>query len=342
MSLPGNAAGESVENILLVRLGAMGDVIQTLPAAAELKRCFPQARLIWAVESRWSPLLCGNPHVDKVAEVPLKRWRRAKWSRATRREAAEFRRGLQRERFDLAIDFQGLIKSAAIAFLSRPERIYGFARGQLREPLAALLYSNRVEAGSVHVVDRYRELAAAARGLRPHGEAVFPLPPGTFKADLPADYVMASPYAGWGAKQWPLERYAALAGMLWRRRGIPLLIDCAPGAAAAAAAIARAAEPGAAVLHASSLEELIGAARRAAAVVGLDSGPLHLAAALGKPGVAVFGPTDPARNGPYGASIETLRSPDAQTTYQRGKSPAASMRAVSAEAVFEKLDRLLP
>ena len=341
MSLPVSAAGKSVENILLVRLGAMGDVIQTLPAAAELKRCFPQAALTWAIESRWAPLLHGNPHVDRVFEIPLNRLRKAKWSRAARREIAGCLSGLRQAKFDLAVDFQGLVKSAAVAFLSRAGRIYGFDRCRLREPFAAVFYSNRIEAGSKHVVDRYRELAAAVRGLRPAGAADFPLPSGETKAALPDDYVIASPHAGWGAKQWPFERYAALADLLWSRRRIPLLLDCAPRDEAAAASIARLAAPGAVVPHPSGIAALIAATRRASAVVGLDSGPLHLAAALGKPGVAIFGPTDPARNGPYGKSIEVLRSPDAETTYRRGKAPAAAMRAVAPQAVFEKLDRLL-
>ncbi len=341
MLLPASVAGESVENILLVRLGAMGDVIQTLPAAAELKRCFPQAGLTWAIESRWAPLLRGNPHIDRVFEIPLDRRREAKWSRAPFRKLAGCLTGLRRTKFDLAVDFQGLLKSAAVAFLSRACRIYGFGRSQLREPLAAAFYSNCVEAESQHVVDRYRELAAATRGRRPAGAADFPLPSGAPKAALPAAYVIASPHAGWGAKQWPFERYAMLADLLWSRRGIPLLLDCAPRDEGAAASIVRSAAPGAVVPHPSGIEEMIAATRRASAVVGLDSGPLHLAAALGRPGAAIFGPTDPARNGPYGKSIEVLRSPGAETTYRRGKAPAASMRAVTPEAVFEKLNRLL-
>ncbi len=341
MSLPVSAAGESARNILLVRLGAMGDVVQTLPAAAELRRCFPQGRLTWAIESRWAPLLRGNPHLDQVVEVPLKRWREAKWRRTTRREIADFRLGLRQMQFDLAVDYQGLVKSAAVAFLSGAERVYGFDRPQLREPLAAAVYSNRVRAESRHVVDRYRELAASTRGLRPAGAAAFPLPTGETEADLPDNYVIASPHAGWGAKQWPFAHYAALADLLWSRRRIPLLIDCPPDGGETAAAIARRAASGAVVAHASDLEGLIAATRRASAVVGLDSGPLHLAAALGKPGAAIFGPTDPARNGPYGKSIAVLRSPDAETAYRRGKTPAASMRAVTPQAVFEKLDRLL-
>lgn len=340
MLLTVSAASERVENILLVRLGAMGDIIHTLPAAAELKRCFPQAGLTWAIESRWAPLLRGNPHVDEVLEVPLKRWRKAKWSRTTRLEFADLRLKLRQAKFDLAVDFQGLVKSAAVTFLSRADRVYGFERSQLREPLAAVFYTHRIRAASQHVVERYRELAASTRGLRPQSALEFALPPGEPKPGLPAHYVMASPRAGWVAKQWPLEHYAALANLLWRRRRIPLLIDCAPHDEEAAASVARQAEPGAVVLHPSGIEEMIAATRRAAAVVGLDSGPLHLAAALGKPGVAIFGPTDPARNGPYCESIAVMRHPSAETVYRRDKTIAAAMRAIDPQAVFEKLDSL--
>ncbi len=319
----------------------MGDVIHTLPAAVELKRCFPLARLAWAVESRWAPLLRDNPFVDEVFEIPLSRWRKAKLSRATRREFADFRLNLKQAKFDLAVDFQGLLKSAAVTFFSRAERVYGFDRSSLREPFSAAFYSNHTKTDAEHVVDRYRELAASVRGLRPKGPVEFSLPAGSPKAGLPPRYVIASPLAGWGAKQWPPEHFSKLANLIWNRHGLPMLVDCAPSDEHTASLIVAGADKGAAVLHASDIPELIAAARGAAAVVGVDSGPLHLAAALERPGVAIFGPTDPARNGPYGGSIEVLRADGAETTYRRDKAVAAAMRAITPETVCDKIRPLL-
>ena len=341
MSLPVSAASDAVRNILIVRLGAMGDVIHTLPAAVELKRCFPLARIAWAIESRWAPLLRDNPYVDEVFEIPLGRWRKAKFSRATRREFADFRLNLRQAKFDLAVDFQGLIKSAVVAFFSRAERVYGFDRSSLREPFSAVFYSNHTSTDAEHVVDRYRELAASVRGLRPKGPVDFPLPEGSPKVGLPPRYVIASPLAGWGAKQWPAEHFSTLANLLWSRLAIPLLVDCAPNEEQIASTIAAGADAGAVVVHASTIAELISATRGASAVVGVDSGPLHLAKALGRPGVAIFGPTDPRRNGPYGESIEVLRAEGVETSYRREKDVAVAMRAVMPESVFEKLRPLL-
>jgi heptosyltransferase-1 len=171
------------------------------------------------------------------------------------------------------------------------------------------------------VVDRNLELAAAAGATRLLRN--FPLPNGSPESDLPTgDYVLASPLAGWGAKQWPLEHYRVLARMLRDQLGVSLVLDGPPGSD---------------FDHHSSITGLIHATRRAAAVVGVDSGPLHLAAALGRPGVAIFGPTDPARNGPYGNSIHVLRSKSASTTYKRGPDIAASMRAITPDQVFASL-----
>ena len=161
-----------------------------------------------------------------------------------------------------------------------------------------------------------------------------PLPPGHPQGNLPpAEFVLASPVAGWRSKQWPAAHYRALAVRLRDELGIPLVLNGPPGATFT--------DVPEALVHASGLPGLIDATRRAAAVIGVDSGPLHLAAALGKPGVAIFGPTDPARNGPYGASLRVLRSPAAMTTYKRGAAIDESMRAISPADVFEVLRRAL-
>lgn len=327
--------------ILIVRLGAMGDVIQTLPAVADLRDRCPSAFIAWAVESRWSALLQGNPHVDRVIRVGLREWRHAKLSPESWRQVAEFARDLREGDFDLALDFQGLLKSAAIARLSQARLCAGFERSFLRERPAELLYNRSVEPSRRHVVDRYRELAVFATGSPIPEAATFALPPGE-PLSLPDRFVLASPQAGWGTKQWPPEHYSELAGKIYAEHGLPLVIDCAPSDHALAEQICGNAPSGTAVPHPSTIPQLIAATRRAEAVVGVDSGPMHLADALGKRGVAIFGPTDPARNGPYGSSIKVLRLDTAHTTYKRASDPSASMRACSPDLVCENLRPLIP
>ncbi len=306
--------------ILVIRLGAMGDVIHTLPAAASLKHSFPGCRLAWVIEPKWRVLLDANPFVDEIIE----------FDRRSLASILSTRGALRAARFDLAIDFQGLIKSAFVASSAHPDRLFGYCRSQARERLAAWFYSNPVEAHATHIVERHLELAAAAGARTLLKE--FPLPQGKLEEPLPEGrFILASPLAGWESKQWPIEHYAHLAGRLYREIGIPLVVNGAP---AAVETLCKAAP---AQVHVSSLDGLIDATRRAAAVVGVDSGPLHLAAALGKPGVALYGPTDPARNGPYGGSLRTIRGPGAVTSYKRRMGIDPSLRAISPDEVFDAL-----
>jgi heptosyltransferase-1 len=303
--------------ILVVRLGAMGDILHALPAVASLKRSFPASHLTWAVEPRWAPLLEENPTVDRVVGIRRENAHNllASW------------RELRENSYDIALDFQGLIKSGLVAAAARPGRTLGFDRSQVREGPAALFYSQSVLTRSAHVVDRNLELAAAAGATRVMHE--FPLPAGKPEGELPAsDFILASPLAGWKSKQWPLEHYRELARML-RELGLALVLNLP-------ASIALEPIEGAAV-HYSGLPGLIHATRRAAGIVGVDSGPMHLAASLGKPGVALFGPTDPVRNGPYGGSLRVLRWPGAVTTYKRGAEIDESMRHLSPGEVFDAL-----
>jgi len=310
--------------ILVLRLSSMGDVIHTLPAVASLKHSFPHSRLTWLIRPRWQPLLEGNPYVDEV--ITLERSVGASFTEARR---------LRPRHFDLAVDFQGLIQSALLAAAVRPNKLVGFDRKQVRESLAALFYSSHVTARAAHIVERNLELAAGAGAsniLRS-----FPLPQGTPEvsqspSSLPeGKFILACPFAGWGSKQWPLEYWAQLAALL----ELPLVVNGPPDSAAALTQIRGAR------VHLSGIGGLIDATRRAHAVIGVDSGPLHLAAALAKPGVAIYGPTDPARHGPYGTSFRVLRSPDAASDYKRRAAPADSMRAISPRMVAEALAHVL-
>ena len=312
---------KTILRILIVRLGAMGDIIHALPGAASLKHSFPGARITWVVEPQWVPLLEGNGFVDRI--VIFRRDAPGSWGR-TKDE-------LRREHYDLAVDFQGLTKSALIAHLARPERIAGFGSGVVRERPAGLFYSARVQSSAVHVVDQALDLAAGAGAS--NLVRVFPLPAGAPEGRLPGlldggPFALASPLAGWASKQWPLEYYERLAAMLREKLGLPLVLNGAPGTVPAVAGT---------LAHESGIAGLIDITRRAAVVIGVDSGPLHLAAALNKSGVAIFGPTDPVRNGPYGGDFEVFRTPGTPTTHRRGTTIAASMRAITPEQIFAAL-----
>jgi heptosyltransferase-1 len=223
------------------------------------------------------------------------------------------------------VDFQGLMQSALTAAAARPDRIVGFHRSQARERWAALFYSTGVVTSATHKVDQNLQLATAAGAaslLRS-----FPLPEGAPEGRLPEGrFVLANPLAGWGSKQWPIEFYEQVA----HRLDMPLVVNGPPGSEDALARIRGA------HVHVSGIGGLIDATRRACAVIGVDSGPMHLAAALAKPGVAIFGPTDPARNGPYGNSLRVLRGSGAVTTYKR-RAGNEQMRAVTPAAVLEAL-----
>ena len=304
--------------ILAVRLGAMGDIIQCLPAVASIKHGIPKSHVTWVVEPRWAPLLTDNPYLDRVVLL-------------NRRSLSGLRTAwhdLRDQRYDIAVDFQGLVKSALVASAARPEKLVGLHRSLVRERIAAWFYSVSVASKAEHVVDRYLDLASAAGASSLIRS--FPLPTGSSEGLLPTGpFVLASPIAGWAAKQWPLEYYSELGSLLLNETGCTLVLN-APSPIDVRHTHA----------HVSGLPGLIDATRRAAAVVGVDSGPLHLAAALGKPGVAIFGPTDPARNGPRGGAITVLRSPLALTSYKRNHSGDA-MRDIRPEAVLEVLRSVL-
>jgi heptosyltransferase-1 len=324
-----NGGGKISAGILVVRLGAMGDILHALPAAASLKHSFPSTPLTWVVENTWAPLLQHNSFIDRV--ILFDRRHPASWLRTVR--------DLREQRFSIAMDFQGLLKSAITASLARPDRIVGYSQALTRERMAAWFYSNRVSTAAIHVVDRHLDIAAAAGAVNLLRS--FPLPAGIPEGELPdGPFLLCSPFAGWKSKQWPLEYVAETAHKLKERWNLPLVLN---GPASHREALQQV--PGVWV-HVSGIAGLIDATRRAGAVIGVDSGPMHLAAALAKPGVAIFGPTDPRRNGPYGGTLEVLRSPRAPISRERGnydRSTAihSSMIEVTPEQVMAALEPVL-
>lgn len=301
-------------NVLIVRLGAMGDVLHTLPAVTGLWREHPDWRLHWVIEPRWIPLIEGNPILESIIPLNRRSWR----------SILEARTALRAIGFEQAYDFQGLIKSALTAWQSGASRVIGY--DQTRESLATWFYHDKRHVDARHVVDRHAALAQVT------ATPDVWMPPGRDEGDLPkGPFVLGFPFGGWAAKQWPLDYFVELARLL----PVPLVLNVARTDRQHCNGL-----PGIRI-HSSTIPGLIGAVRRASAVIGIDSGPLHLAAALGRPGVAIFGPTDPARNGPYGPTIRVLRSDNAPTSYERGAHIVPAMRDVRPKEVHAALAPLL-
>lgn len=319
LSLNGLHALTGSERVLIVRLGAMGDILHALPAVENLKRRYPALGIDWIVKPRWTPLLAGNPALRRV--IAFDREGGSVWATARRlREAG----------YHLAIDLQGLIQSALVSRFSGAKSTIGYARAACREPLASIFYGRRVQPKSRHIAEMHLDLMrtlgvndSSLDCTLPAGEAEGTLPEGSF--------VLANPFAGWRSKQWPLPHYERLAKLLAEKEGLPLVLNIPE------ADRPRLGNMQHVLAHVSSLPGLIHATRLATAVVGVDSGPLHLAAALGRPGVALFGPTDPARNGPLSGTVTVLRDPTAQLSYKRVDAESECMRRLSPEAVFEAL-----
>jgi heptosyltransferase-1 len=295
----------------------MGDILHALPAVASLKLSFPATQLVWLVGRRWCDLLAGNPYIDEI--IPF--------DRSAIGTFLNLRRELRALRPEMAIDFQGLLQSAFVGRMAGASRFLGFDKHVAREPLAACFYTERIHVTGPHRIERNLQLVSAA-GAQQLTEECW-IPEGALEGHLPSGpYVLASPFAGWQSKQWPLEMYENL-GQRLRKEGLELVINVPQS---------RIEDSFRHVLvHRSSVSGLIHATRQAIAVVGVDSGPLHLAAALKKPGVAIFGPTDPAQTGPFRSPMVVLRHEDAETTYKRGKDVHTSMAGISVDEVAQSL-----
>jgi heptosyltransferase-1 len=348
------------DSLLIVRLSAMGDIIHTLPAAAALRQAFPQATLGWLIEERWAELLCTlryprsgrrspqRPLVDRVHSVNTSEWRRAPFSFNTWQQMAVGLSQLRGIQYDAVIDFQGAVRSALLARWSGAPIVYGST--QPRENAANMLYTRKVLPNGTHVVQQALALAGAiiptpitpTRMVEPQVE--FPVDPDAERkiADLTADvsdFAILNPGAGWGAKRWPAERYGQVAKEL-ANDGLCSLVNYGPGEEELAVAVEAAGE-GAARRVSCSVSELIALTRRARLLIGGDTGPIHLAAALKIPVVAIFGPTNPARNGPFGTQSIVLRSASSLTDHTRHREPEQGLLEITVGEVIAATRKLL-
>ncbi len=345
------------ERLLIVRLSSMGDVLHALPAVAALREAFPATEIGWVVEERWAELLCTvrcvrsgarsaeRPLVDRLHLLTSKAWRRKPFSAQTWQQVAASVSDLRSVRYQVAVDFQGAVRSAIIARLSQSPIVYGPA--EPRENAASMFYTSQVITRGAHVVEQGLSLASAVAHRRlPFGRVELPRDETaeqkceSLLREMGIDkFVLLNPGAGWGAKQWPADRYGEVARQL-AKGGWASLINFGPGEEKLATA-AEQASAGSARCIACSISELIAFTRRAKLFVGGDTGPMHLAAALGIPVVAIFGPTDPARNGPFGTRSVVLRSSLSDTSHARRTEPDPGLLEIRCEEVLTAAHKLL-
>ena len=356
---------QSKFRLLVVRLGAMGDILHALPAVTALRLAHPGWQMDWVVEPAWAPLLTtgseagrrvqrgpAQPIVDAIHPASVKAWGRSPLSAKTIREIKYLRQNLRAGGYDAVLDFQGAIRSAFIGRLAGCQRVIGEAKP--REQAAKWLFTERVETRGVHVIEQDLEVASAVAGdaLQP----MLPLLPVDPEAETWCDallgagmdhaparsVVLLNPGAGWGAKRWPVERYAAVAQGL-AERGFSVVVNAGPGETELAQAI-REQSSGAALPAACTLSQLIALTRRVSLAIAGDTGPLHLACALGKPVIGIFGPTDPARNGPFGARgwarFRVLRSAESRRDHTRRAEPEAGLLTIQPGDVLQAADEL--
>lgn len=333
--------------ILIVRVGAMGDLLHALPAVAALRTARPEWQIDWVVDPRWAPLLVdqdgSGPIVRRVHLAETKLWSRSPASLATLESIRELRRMLRGERYDLAVDMQGTLRSGVIGWISGAKKLVGYS--DPRERLAARFYTKRLTRMGTHVVEQGTALLGGACGiaLEP-AEIGLPRDPA---AEAWADenvrarpLLMLAPGGGWGAKRWPTERFAEIA-----QKARLKVKDCVVNASSENDGLAlqvASGSNGAARLLGCNVGQLIALMRRTDLFIGGDSGPLHLAAALAIPAVALFGPTDPARNGPWGPGAKiVLRDSASVTNYKRVTGVDPGLASITAKQVLAAMDRLI-
>ncbi len=330
-------------NVLLCRLSALGDIVHTWPLAEALVGAAPAVRLAWVVEERFAGLVAGHPAVAEVVPVATRRWRHRPFDPATRREVAAVRVRLRALGAEVCLDPQGLVKSALWGWLAGSPRRIGLARTVRRETAAGLFYTERVSPppAARHVVDINLSLLEALSLPAPYGsipDAGFLLT-GAGGGPVPAAGTVALiPTSGGPGKALPVETFADVARRC-AAAGRPVSVVWGPGEERLAAEVAAAAGAGAVVAPPTTIPELARFLGRCAAVVGGDTGPVHLAAATGVPTVAVHVATDAARNGPRGRRVAVLSA--ARGGARRGRARTGGAGRVSADEVFEALSGLL-
>jgi lipopolysaccharide heptosyltransferase I len=322
----------SEPRFLVVRLGSLGDIVHTFPAVAGLRSSFPRAEIIWLTHPRWANLVASSNLASEIWPVNSR-------NLATVRQTIS---KIRAQNWEAAIDYQGLWKSALLPYLAGVPKRIGFSSETIREFGVPVLYTNRVHAHAIHIADQNGELslqAGAHSAVGPVKLQVGESDCQRVQSDLAAagirNYIVLSPGGGWRSKCWPAERFGELCRKIRDGLGMRCVINYGPGEEALAATVKSASGNADPFLCDGELGQLMALLRGARCIVGGDTGPLHLAIALGTKAVAIFGPTNPARNGPYPPQPYVLRDPAAETTHKRETATNPSLLKISVAQVFD-------
>ena len=294
-------------NILIVKLSSIGDIVHALPALALIRRELPEAMIGWAADSRYAEILRGNTLIDHLIEIDTKGLRGGKVIEEMLLDVGRQFKPLRQHKFDVALDIQGLLKSATLARWSGAKKRWGFARKDLREPAARIFYTDTVSIEpQTHVVRKNIALVSKALGLNADNSnfefPIFTNDEHRAEANAIAEkadgaFVILNPAGGWVTKLWHAEKYGELADMIWEKLGLASVIAIGPNEDELAAKVVANSKSGKAFVAKPSLKGFYELAKLSRLYVGADTGPMHIAVAAGTPIVGIFGPTEWWRNG---------------------------------------------
>jgi len=339
---------------LIIKPSSMGDVVQALPVLTALKETHPSAHVSWLVARPFTGILEGHPRLDEVIVFDRERFGKFTFSLTVAAEFLAFLQDLRRRRFTTVIDLQGLFRSGLMALATGAPARVGFR--EARE-LAPLFYTAEVAVGRhiVHAADRYLAVARRVGLAEPSARDHLPVSPDARAAirrrlaeaglDRSEPFLAVCAYARWPTKQWPAERFAAVLDRMRGQTGARAVLVGSPAATPGARTIAETmTEPPIDLTGKTTLKELSAVLAEARLMLTNDSGPMHVAAAVGTPVVAIFGPTDPRRTGPSGPGHRVLAGRAAcspcyrrQCLYDRSNARMLCLTNITPEAVFDQL-----
>ncbi|HEV7643840.1 MAG TPA: lipopolysaccharide heptosyltransferase I [Pyrinomonadaceae bacterium] len=335
--------------ILIVKLGSIGDIVHTLPALAAIHHGLPDAEISWVVEKRSAEILRGNPMISRLIEIDTKSLRRNVNPRKFLGQVRSELQQLRDVKFDVALDFQGLLKSALVGKLSGAKKIYGFSSRSLKEP-ASRIFLDKAVRTSRHSNVIFKNLNLANRALKLDLPASspemlsFPIRLDDAHraeaeqaiAKIHGDFAILNPGGGWPAKLWPAERFGQLADLLWKELGLASIVTYGPGEEELAVRVVNSAVSQKAFSADISLKGFFALAQKAAIYIGGDTGPTHLAVAANTPVVGIFGPTEWWRNGsPRKEDIGVKHEGVAAHTCTRRSDSNCPCMDIAVERVFQ-------